>query len=168
MLPGDTVSSGKELGQAKKIVSSTDALEGSALLPHLQGWHLQETSFLESTRTIGITRRPPIFPGPLEPVLWPNVQDLVRLAKGLGALPAPALGWGDRLGLKIQSQNQKNLPVNEKELVKSGEAWTHFLSTLSVEGGIFYIGISLFFMIPHKRQHDFPHLDDSPTGTDGL
>ena len=43
------------------------------MLPHLQGWRLQETSFLESTHAIGITRRPRIFPGPVEPVLWPNV-----------------------------------------------------------------------------------------------
>ena len=90
------------------------------------------------------------------------------MAKRMRALLAPALGWGDRLGLKIQSQNQKNLPMNEKELVKSREAWTHFLSTLSVEGGTFYVGTALFFMIPCRSQHDFPHLDDSPRGTDGL
>lgn len=103
MLPADTVSPGERVAQAKEIVSSTDVPEGSAMLPHLQGWHLQETSFLDFSRTIGITRQPPIFPGPLELVLWPNSQDLARLAKGMGALPAPALAWEDRLGLRIQS-----------------------------------------------------------------
>lgn len=90
------------------------------------------------------------------------------MAKGMRALPAPALGWGDRLGLKIQSQTQKNLPMNEKELVKSREAWTHFLRTLSVDGGTFYVGTALFFMIPRGSQNDFPHLDNSPRRTDSL
>lgn len=101
MLPADTVSPGKKVAQAKEVVSSTDVPEGSAMHPQLQGWHLQETSFLDSSCTIGITGQPPIFPGPLELLLWPNGQDLVRLAKGMGALPAPALGCEDRLGLRI-------------------------------------------------------------------